>query len=380
MKIVLLLLGIAGSCLYTHAQKNQSVIQFVYTSDVHYGINRKAFRGTENTAASIVNAAMIQQINSLPEMKLPEDNGVRAGQKIVAIDFIAETGDIANKMDIPVQPAAVSWKQFEKDFINGLTITDKNQQKSAILAVPGNHDATNAIGSYKPMQPLTDASSMAGIYNLELKPAVAKTKDTYSYQTDKINYSRDIAGVHFVFVNIWPDSAERIWISNDLQKVSNATPVIIFAHDPPEADPRHFTNPNGHHDLNATDKFENLIPEIFKDDLTATPLKTTIEQRGFVAFLKNHPNIKAYFHGHNNGNEYYTYQGPDNDISLPVFRVDSPMKGRVSANDETKLSFQFVTIDSSLKMMTVRECLWNTNPSDAATPVKWGSSLTISLK
>ena len=56
---------------------------------------------------------------------------------------------------------------------------------------------------------------------------------------------------------------------------------------------------------------------------------TDIEQRGFVKFLKLHPNIKAYFHGNSNWNEFYVYHGPDNDVNLNVFRVDSPMKGEL---------------------------------------------------
>ena len=40
-----------------------------------------------------------------------------------------------------------------------------------LAVVPGNHDITNAIGFYKPMQPLTDPTSMVKIYNLMLQPA-----------------------------------------------------------------------------------------------------------------------------------------------------------------------------------------------------------------
>jgi hypothetical protein len=383
MKTLLFFAGISICMLHTNAQtqtNNNSLVQFVFTSDVHYGIARKAFRGAENVDAHIVNMAMVKQINSLPDLILPADNGVQAGKKIGAIDFLAETGDIANRMEPPYQNAAASWKQFTIDFIEGVTILDKLHHPTAILPVPGNHDASNAIGFYRPMQPLNDASSMAGIYNLVFHPLVLKTKETYNYQTDKINYSKDIGGIHFVFINIWPDSATRIWMDNDLKAINIKTPVIIFAHDPPDGDPKHFTNPNGNHDINATDKFENLVPEVYKDDIAVTPLKTTIEQNGFVSFLKTHANIKAYFHGHNNWNEYYVYTGPDNDIRLPVFRVDSPMKGRLSASDETKLSFQFVTIDTGTKVMTVRECLWNKDPDQSMAPAKWGSSQSVSLK
>jgi hypothetical protein len=34
-----------------------------------------------------------------------------------------------------------------------------------------------------------------------------------------------------------------------LKSVPATTPVVIFTHDPPEADSRHFINPNGNHQI-----------------------------------------------------------------------------------------------------------------------------------
>jgi len=99
-----------------------------------------------------------------------------------------------------------------------------------------------------------------------------------------------------------------------------------------------------------------------------------------VAFLKAHTNIKAYFHGHDNGNEYYKYKGPDDDVALRTFRVDSPMKGSASELDASKLSFQVVSIDSTLKQMTVRECLWNSNSATTLSPLVWGTVYSMSLR
>ena len=95
------------------------------------------------------------------------------------------------------------------------------------------------------------------------------------------------------------------------------------------------------------------------------------------AFLKEHPSIRAYFHGHENYNEFYDWQGPDYTISLPTFRVDSPMKGDVSGGNETELSFLLISADTDTGLMTVREVLWNTNASDTTT---WGQTRTVSLK
>jgi len=116
-----------------------------------------------------------------------------------------------------------------------------------------------------------------------------------------------------------------------------------------------------------------------KENTAAAKPLDMIEQKGFVAFLKKHPNIKADFHGHNNWNEYYVYRGPDKDIALNVFRVDSPMKGSISSKDETKLSFQLISIDTGLKKMTVRECLWNSEPINKTAPIQWGESITVPL-
>jgi hypothetical protein len=230
------------------------------------------------------------------------------------------------------------------------------------------------------MQPATDASSYLGIYNKEMHPATPKTAANFNYATDKVNYSVNQSGIHLVFITIWPDSATRIWMEKDLKEVKSSTPVIIFTHDPPDGDPKHFTNPNGSHDLNATDKFENLLAEVYKDGYTTTSSTTEKEQKGWVQFLQAHPNIKAYFHGHNNGNEFYTYRGPDKNISLPAFRVDSPMKGKPSSTDETKLSFQLISIDPIARKLTVRECLWNAHPEDAQQSIVWGNSVTIGLE
>jgi hypothetical protein len=66
------------------------------------------------------------------------------------------------------------------------------------------------------------------------------------------------------------------------------------------------------------------------------------------------------------------FRGHDN-----TFRVDSPMKGAVSADDETRLSFHVASIDTATLQLTVRECLWNATPD--APSLSWGDSRTVSL-
>ncbi|PAW92337.1 hypothetical protein CKK33_02045 [Mucilaginibacter sp. MD40] len=371
-------------CLLPFALKSQSKtpINIIYTSDAHYGIFREHFRGDTNVAGYLVNGAMIAKINTLPGTRLPVDGGVQAGQKIGYIDYSIQSGDIANRMEPPYQSATISWQQFENDYIDHLHLKDQHGKPTQLLVIPGNHDISNAIGYVKKMIPATDPVSEIGIYNMMLKPKVPLTARAFNYKQNKIHYSRDIGGVHFLFINLWPDSAERVWMAGDLKKVPIQIPVIIFAHDQPTCDPKHFNNPAAPGQFPAGSKFEDLTEERYKEG--NVPQKgehsTDLEQRGWVAFLKQHPNVKAYFHGNSNWNEFYVYHGPDNDVNLPVFRVDSPMKGDISKKDETQLSFQLITLDPDSLLLTVRECLWNTEPGNPKSPVLFGACKTIKLK
>jgi len=386
LKLNALVLALSFGVFFSESSfaKTKNVVQFVYTSDLHYGVSR-TFRGKANVDASLVNKAMISQINTLPTVSFPDDEGVNDEKPVGTIDYFIITGDITNRQQVGIQSATASWAQFSADYLTGgVTLKNKLNQKVPFLLACGNHDVSNAIGYPKPMNPLTDAASMVNIYNLMLAPAVPKTNETYNYATDKINYTREIGGVHIMFVTMWPDSANRVWMEKDLANVSLSTPVIIFTHDEPECEAKHFINPNGNHDINPTDKFENLLGETLKDG-TTTKSGTAIEQRGFVSFIKAHKNIKAYFHGNTNFNEFRSYTGPDKDISLPIFRVDSPMKGDISGlgaadgrGDDTKLSFQVISLNVDSQSLTVRECLWNTTGDTS--PIVWGKSSTISLK
>jgi hypothetical protein len=356
---------------------NSNIIQFVYTSDSHYGLTKDSFQGNSNVSAQVVNHAMIGRINTVSALTLPSDSGVNAGQIAGPVDYVIMTGDMANREETGIQSDSISWYQFAADYINGISLKNSAGQNSELLLLPGNHDVSNAIGYYDTMVPLTDPTSMVQIYNRMMNPGVARTNATYNYTKDKIHYSRDIAGVHFQFVTMWPDSGERVWMASDFAKINSTTPTLLFTHDPPDAPSKHFTNPNGSHNINSSDKFENCITEVFKSG-TSTSKDSKTEQKNFVSFYKLHTNIKAYFHGHTNYTEFYTYKGPDSDIALNTIRVDSPMKGDKSASDETKLAFYLVTIDVSTMKMTIRECLWDpTSTANAA--IKFGVNETISI-
>jgi hypothetical protein len=356
-------------------------VQFVFTSDAHYGLTRPAFRGSRNVDAHVVNGALVARINALPSMRFPHDGGVRAGEIVGPLDFVAEGGDIVNREEVidgrPIQPASASWRQFIADYVDGLHTTDHDGRRTAVLMVPGNHDASNAVGFYKPMQPRVDKTALVEIFNRMMMPPVPKTTSTYDYQRDRVFFTRDLGGVHFVFLAVWPDSAMRARTEADLAHLSVGGPVVLITHDQPEAEAKHFRNPNGAHDINARDQFENLLADQFADGRTVD-VPTVVEQAALERFLASHPQIQAYFHGNSNWNEFYVWPGPHHRIALHTFRVDSPMKGAVSATDETKLSFQVASI-SSAGLMTVREAFWNIDPSRPASGFRWGSSATVRL-
>ncbi len=350
-------------------------IQFVFTSDIHYGITRSAFRGNSDVDSQVVNRALVAQINRVPEAAFPNDGGNGADQLVGSFDFMAIGGDVANREEVTetntIQSAAKSWSQFRTDYIDGLRLHERDGARTPLYVVPGNHDVSNAIGSYKPMKPAIDKTSLTEIYNLMLRPPTLKTIDSFDYPRDKMLVAHDIGGMHFVFITLWPDSSVQTWMENDLKNVGAVTPVIVFAHDPPEGDPKHFINPRGKHDMNKADQYENLLSDQFTDMVT--------EQRSLEEFLLKHANITAYFHGHNNWNQFYDWTGPDHTVALHSFRADSPMKGRFSGTDEKKLSYQIATIDTAARTMTVREVLWNADPKDPNSPVTWGASTTVAL-
>lgn len=350
-------------------------IHFIYCSDVHYGLERE-FRGDTVTADS-VSRALIAAFRMLDSTLLPEDGGTSGGEVFGKPDFVICTGDIANRMEDGVQSATASWEQFCRDW--SVLAPDGNndatmaigEYRCPLYIVPGNHDISNAIGYTKPLFPARDAASAAGIYNLMMKPDTLLTAGTFDYRTDRTHYSLTTDSIRFVFMGMWPDSSMMGWYEDN---ISGDIPTIIFTHDPPEAEAKHFTNPWKPHDINVRDGFQNLLTDICAVKYTDRKPKGNWGE--LEKFFLSHPEIKAYFHGDCNYNEFYVWQGPEGKISLPVFRVDSPMKGEYSATDETLLSFIIVTIDTGKHLLTARECFWNTEKRPG---IRWGESTTIRL-
>ena len=161
-------------------------------------------------------------------------------------------------------------------------------------------------------------------------------------------------------------------MEKDLKSVSSATPVVIFSHDQPEVEAKHFVNPNGTHDINKTDKFENLLSDQIADGKTIE-VPTTVEQQSFEKFLVAHKNVVAYFHGNDHINRIYDWVSPNKKAVLRTIGSDSPMKGSVSMKDETKLAFDLVSIDVKTQTMTVRNGFWNADPANADAPIVWSA-------
>lgn len=75
--------------------------------------------------------------------------------------------------------------------------------------------------------------------------------------------------------------------------MANSEPCLLFTHDQPEVEACRMVNPNGKHDINSCDQFENVLSDISSvTSVKSVPLQ---EHRAFVTFLKQHLAIKAYF-------------------------------------------------------------------------------------
>lgn len=373
--------GVSAAALYAWllAWAGAAPVTFVLTSDLHYGLNRSQFRGAVNVPASEVNAALADAINELPREKFPADGGVGAGTAVGGIEFVAVTGDIANRQEVTpvrIQPAAASWAQFEATFARRLVLRSSSGGATPLLLAPGNHDLSNAIGFVRPMAPARDATAMVAMFNQMMAPARARTVETWRFPEDTIRTVRVFGGVRCVFVTIWPDTATRAWLERELAAVPATTPFFLFCHDEPDLEAKHFRNPNGDQGINAQDRFENLLTDTLSEG-TTIEAPTTREQRALAEFLARHRNVVAYFHGNANWNEFYTWSGPDRTLELSVFRADSPLKGRDSGRDERRLSFQVITFDEATARLTAREYRWNAEAVSGKTA--WGQTRTVSI-
>src|SRR5215471_14810688 len=136
MIVVILALTVVSALVWAQSTE----VQFVFTSDVHYGLTRPSFRGAHNVDAHVVNAAMVAKINLLEKTSFPADGGRRSEEIVGPIDFVAVGGDIANRAEqvneVEIQSASTSWSQFRMDYLNGLNLHDPLGRKTPLYVVP----------------------------------------------------------------------------------------------------------------------------------------------------------------------------------------------------------------------------------------------------
>lgn len=344
--------------LCAHALHAQRRVCLVFTSDLHYGMTRD-FRGRKATSAEVCRA-MADAIRKLPGTMLPRDGGVGAGEPVDSLDFVVCGGDVANRMERGVQTAAESWRQFAAEWLA--------PGMPELLVLPGNHDISNATGFIRPLTPPRDATCAAAIYNHGVRPRTPRTAGTFDFATDKTHYIVEREGIRLIFAGLWLDTPARTWLDSTLSAAPRPLPSFLFTHMDPEAEAQRFINPYGDHSLDPAAGFENLLGDTCSVGRTERPVR---EIRAAERFIARHPEVKAWFHGHTHHNTFYRWTGVDSTVSLPAFRVDSPMKGYKSRTDEKLLSFQIVLFDPAARRMTVREYRWNAPGSP------WGESATI---
>src|SRR6187401_3279914 len=117
-------------------------LQFVVTSDAHYGLTRTTFRGHADVDAQIVNQALVAKLNRLADVRFPLDGGLSEDRPIGGIDFVVEAGDITNREEhtdeLTVQPASASWAEFVADYVDGLQLRDHSGAATPVFVVAGN--------------------------------------------------------------------------------------------------------------------------------------------------------------------------------------------------------------------------------------------------
>ena len=360
------------------------IVNFIYTSDNHYGITRAFFQGGTNVTGQMVNEAMVAKMNTLPGLTFPNDGGVGAGQPVGHIDFLMDTGDIANRTESQSAVAAinnlnylgnltnypgnsaytppvsaVTWSQYQHDYLGDantgnragglLTLTNSQGSGIPVFLSPGNHDVSDAIGmSGKVTGASVDASSYVQIYNrmapysgkAPIATNVFSSPGNYTNLNLQVNYSFDIGGVHVLTVNMFPDKNVQQWMTADLTNVPASTPVLLFCHVPlnmAAGETKVFGNPASASSTAGAD-----IPfALTGTDSTNSYVDMNAAKQSVADWLMTHPNVKALFSGHDNFNGTTNWNGQDangnliagRDATWPgvtLFRVDSPMKGDYS--------------------------------------------------
>lgn len=349
-------------------------LTFAVVADLHFGLARARFQGDTAVAAARVNAALARSLRAVRTIRFPADGGVAAGQPVGVLAAVAVAGDIANRAEGGVQPGATSWEEFLNVFVAPL---ERAVPRIPVYVAAGNHDASNAVGFTPTLMPPTDTAPMSGL-RVRMPGVRRDTLRPFDYRRDRIHFVVDLGGVQLMVLHIWPDSEERRWMEQELAMIPDSVPVLLLTHDPPVPDVKHFLPREGE---TGNEGFQSLLAERWAPlaERRGLPGMDGPEASGtyaaFLALLARHRNVRAYFHGHVNYTEFYDIRDDDRQVSVPAFRVDSPLKGRDSANDDARLSYLIVSVATDRQTMTVREYRWS-----APAELRWGPRCTVPLR
>ena len=207
--------------------------------------------------------------------------------------------------------------------------------------VPGNHEASNAVGFYKPMTPPIDKTPMVEIYNRMMRPAAPKDDgDVRLLHAIGSSSPATSAACTSCSSRSGPIRRRALWMDNDLEpSVSESTPVIIFTHDQPDVEAKHFMNPNGAHDINAARSSSRTCSPITSRTARPSTTPSLIEQAPARAFLERASEHHRVLPRQLELERVLRLERPDRTIVLHTFRVDSPMKGAVSATTRQSCRF-----------------------------------------
>ena len=280
---------------------------FVFTADQHYGMSRPAFRGCTDVSADTVNAAMVEAINSLVDAVFPLDGGVMAGKAVGGAEYVISAGDIASKLTGagtgPALTASQCWELFKRQYCGGVALKNSGGRKAEILAIPGNHEISTALGRYPPAFPLPDAGAMVGMFNRAHNASLRP--EEYDFAAHKVTMARDLAGVRLLLVQLWPDEEARAYIAREIAASPADTPIILVCHFPPGVSAVYRESPERKFGA-VPENTCGTVPADAAGQARIVELSRE-ERRAFAGFIKQHPSIVAYFHGHHHNNHSWVF-------------------------------------------------------------------------
>jgi len=190
------------------------------------------------------NRALVEQMNALPGTEYPPEIGGRVGTPRGVL-FTGDTTD---------NGLLEEFAEFEA--VYGRTGTE-GLLRFPVFESIGNHDVTSD------------------------SPIKERAKERHG----GINYSWDWADLHFVCLDMYPDTATRDWLARDLRRLDARRPLILFFH------------------YSLEGRYSDFWP--------------AEDKQAFAEALADR-NVLAIFHGHEHRVGHYEWRG------YPTFRPGAP--------------------------------------------------------